>query len=74
MNVGVRREAFGDIISDGDKWQVFIAQEVAGFVVNQVDKIGKNYCSLRRAGLYTNFDTEGWLARRANDYELFAAG
>ncbi|MGK0552312.1 RNA-binding protein [Enterococcus faecalis] len=41
MNVGVRRNSFGDIISDEEQWQLFIAKEVANFVVSQVDKIGK---------------------------------
>jgi RNA-binding protein YlmH len=41
MSAGVRRNSFGDIISDGEHWQVFIAREVANFVVSQIDKIGK---------------------------------
>jgi RNA-binding protein YlmH len=41
MSAGVRRNSFGDIISDGEHWQVFIAREVAIFVVSQIDKIGK---------------------------------
>ncbi|MET1239240.1 YlmH/Sll1252 family protein, partial [Enterococcus faecalis] len=65
MNVGVRREAFGDIISDGDKWQVFIAQEVAGFVVNQVDKIGKITVRLEERD-YTQIliPKDGWQEER----------
>ena len=41
MGTGVKREYFGDIISDGENWQVFVAKEVASYVQLQVDKIGK---------------------------------
>lgn len=41
LGTGIKREYFGDIISDGDRWQVFIAKEVAHFVQAQVEKIGK---------------------------------
>lgn len=41
VNTGLKREYFGDIISDGECWQVFIAKEIAHFVLQQVEKIGK---------------------------------
>lgn len=41
VNTGIKREYFGDIISDGTRWQVFVAKEIANFVVAQVEKIGK---------------------------------
>lgn len=41
LGTGVKREYFGDIISDGENWQVFVAKEVASYVQLQVDKIGK---------------------------------
>ena len=41
VGTGIKRSYFGDIISDGERWQVFIAQEVEQFVVTQVTKIGK---------------------------------
>ncbi|KAF1291849.1 RNA-binding protein [Candidatus Enterococcus leclercqii] len=41
MGTGVKREYFGDIISDGETWQFFVAKEVASYVQLQVDKIGK---------------------------------
>lgn len=41
VNTGIRRASFGDIISDGVRWQVFIAKEIANFVLPQVEKIGK---------------------------------
>lgn len=41
MSAGVKREYFGDIMTDGTRWQVFIATEIANFVLQQVDKIGR---------------------------------
>ncbi|MGX7198898.1 YlmH family RNA-binding protein [Enterococcus nangangensis] len=41
MSAGIKREYFGDIISDGTRWQVFIANEIANYVLQQVDKIGR---------------------------------
>lgn len=41
VGTGIKRSYFGDIISDGDRWQVFIANEVDHFVAAQVTKIGK---------------------------------
>ncbi len=40
IGTGVKREFFGDIISDGENWQVFIAKEVHSFVELQVTKMG----------------------------------
>ena len=39
--VGIKREFFGDIISDGENWQVFVASEVSSYMQLQVTKIGK---------------------------------
>lgn len=36
---GIQRDSFGDIITDGETWQVFIAKEVSNFVVTQVTKV-----------------------------------
>ncbi|OQO70970.1 RNA-binding protein [Enterococcus villorum] len=41
IGTGIKRAYFGDIISDGNRWQVFIAKEVEHFVATQVTKIGK---------------------------------
>lgn len=38
-STGLRREFFGDIISDGERWQFFVNQEVANFVEQQLTKI-----------------------------------
>lgn len=40
MSVGVKREYIGDIITDGEDWQVFIKSSVANYVTQQIDKIG----------------------------------
>lgn len=40
VNSGVKREFFGDIISDGENWQVFVAKEVQAYIQLQVTKIG----------------------------------
>ena len=41
MNAGIKRDYFGDIISDGDRWQIFLAKDSASYIVNQVTKIGR---------------------------------
>ncbi len=41
LATGVRRDFFGDIISDGERWQLFLKAEIANYVVNQIEKIGK---------------------------------
>jgi RNA-binding protein YlmH len=41
LSVGIRRDYFGDIVSDGERWQIFLAKETENYVTNQVDKIGK---------------------------------
>lgn len=40
LSTGLKREYFGDIISDGEKWQFFVEDSMKSFVLNQVDKIG----------------------------------
>ncbi|MFV0559638.1 MAG: RNA-binding protein [Enterococcus sp.] len=41
VGTGIRRSYFGDILSDGERWQVFIAQEISNFIELQVTRIGK---------------------------------
>lgn len=41
ISTGLKREFFGDIISDGSRWQLFIKKEMAHYVTSQLDKIGK---------------------------------
>lgn len=40
VNSGLKREYFGDIISDGSRWQVLVAKEVQNYIQMQVTKIG----------------------------------
>ncbi len=40
MSTGIKREFIGDIITDGTRWQVFIKESMANYVVSQIDKIG----------------------------------
>lgn len=41
VGTGIKREYFGDIISDGERWQVFVASEISDYVESQLTKIGK---------------------------------
>ncbi|AIM24779.1 putative RNA-binding protein YlmH [Melissococcus plutonius] len=41
VNMGIKREYFGDIISNGTKWQIFIGNEIESYIINQLDRIGK---------------------------------
>lgn len=61
VSTGVKREFFGDIISDGENWQVFVASEVSGFILLQVTKIGNVAVRLEAAN-YTEILTpkDGW--------------
>lgn len=37
---GVQRDHFGDIITDGKRWQFFVFDNIGKFIEDQVDKIG----------------------------------
>lgn len=41
VSSGMKREKFGDIISDGVDWQFFVEKDIASYVMMSVDKIGK---------------------------------
>ncbi|MFD1432542.1 MULTISPECIES: YlmH family RNA-binding protein [Lacticaseibacillus] len=41
VNAGVAREVFGDIITDGQTWQVFATQTMQDWLVDNVTKIGR---------------------------------
>ncbi|WP_071130830.1 YlmH family RNA-binding protein [Enterococcus timonensis] len=41
MSTGLKREFFGDIMTNGLQWQFFVATEMKNFVTSQVDKIGR---------------------------------
>ncbi|MEG0679445.1 MAG: YlmH/Sll1252 family protein, partial [Carnobacterium sp.] len=40
LSTGLKRSYFGDIISDGERWQFFIDESMKPFVQNQIEKIG----------------------------------
>ena len=40
MSTGIKREFIGDIITDGQKWQVLIKESMANYVISQIEKIG----------------------------------
>ena len=40
ISTGVKREFFGDIICDGERWQFFIDESMESYVRNQIEKIG----------------------------------
>lgn len=39
LSTGIERECIGDIITDGEQWQVFLKKSITPFVCQQVDKI-----------------------------------
>lgn len=41
MGTGMKREVFGDILSDGERWQLFLDKSISNYVQTQVTKIGK---------------------------------
>ena len=71
VNTGIRRESFGDIISDGHRWQFFVGKEVANFIHFQVDKIGKVTVRVE-ARNYTEIVTpkDGWSEERITTSSL----
>ncbi|MFC0233372.1 RNA-binding protein [Vagococcus entomophilus] len=40
LSTGVKRESLGDIISDGERWQIYIKGEIAEYFHLQIKKIG----------------------------------
>ena len=60
-----QREYFGDIISDGENWQVFVASEISHFVQTQVDKI-RNVSVRLEETKYTELivPKDGWSEER----------
>lgn len=66
VNAGIKRDFFGDIISDGTRWQVFVVKEIVHFVMTQVEKIGKIAVRLE-AKKYTEIITpkDDWTMERA---------
>lgn len=40
MGTGMKREMFGDIMSDGERWQVFVTESVSNYISMQLTKVG----------------------------------
>ena len=40
-NAGIERNLFGDIVSDGTRWQVIVAASMGAWVQTNIDKIGR---------------------------------
>ena len=40
MGTGMKREMFGDIMSDGERWQVFVTESVSNYISTQLNKVG----------------------------------
>lgn len=47
MNVGLKREKFGDIITDGERFQFILAKEVADFVRLNLEFVGRAKVQLK---------------------------
>ncbi|MCZ2490766.1 RNA-binding protein [Dellaglioa carnosa] len=45
-NAGLDREVLGDIVTDGQQWQVVVEKKMADYLINQIDRIGKIKVSL----------------------------
>ena len=58
---GLRREMFGDIMSDGVRWQFYLSESVRDYVLSQVTKVGKTTVRLEQKE-YTDLlvPTDDW--------------
>lgn len=41
MGAGVNRDVIGDIITDGEKWEIIVEKSMETYLVNTIEKIGK---------------------------------
>ena len=41
VNAGIDRDVFGDIMTDEERWQFFVTKKMAGYVEEQITKIGR---------------------------------
>lgn len=53
VSAGLKRELFGDIISDGERWQFFVDEKLVDFIQTQVERMGKAKVHLEEQD-YTN--------------------
>lgn len=50
LNAGLKREKFGDMVTNADGWYAIVAEEVADFVCTQVTKIHRTAVQFERVG------------------------
>ncbi|MDR0846992.1 MAG: hypothetical protein LBN08_05730 [Lactobacillales bacterium] len=48
LNSGIKPEILGDIFTDGERWQVLIAAEMAEYLKNSLNHVGKVKISLKK--------------------------
>lgn len=53
LGCGIQREQIGDIVTDGQHWQIAVSQSVSGFVRNNCRKIGSVTVTLQPVGQET---------------------
>ncbi|GAJ25322.1 S4-like RNA binding domain [Liquorilactobacillus sucicola DSM 21376 = JCM 15457] len=41
MNIGIKRDVIGDIMSDGEQWQIIVDAQMADYIRLQVDHVGR---------------------------------
>lgn len=51
VNQGINRDFFGDIITDGKRWQFFVKQPMGDYIINNLQKIGNNTVHLSKTDL-----------------------
>lgn len=61
MSLGLKREKFGDIIISGEEIQFLTAQEIEGYLLSNVEKVGKASVALKKRELKELLETtESW--------------
>lgn len=48
MGLGIRRDIIGDIITDGDTWQFFADEQMADYLMAELNHIGRHAVSIMR--------------------------
>ncbi len=54
MALGIKRETVGDILTEEGRAVIFVTNEVKGFVLSQVEKIGSVGVKVRRRGAFAS--------------------
>ena len=64
MSLGVKRDLFGDIITDGQDWQIHLDNNMSEFVKEQFDKIGKVSVRLEQTSSNIFNPTNDWVVEQ----------